>query len=114
MFIQSLSFCITVTHIMIFKSSFTCLIVTFSTIDSADIPQTSSDEAETTEDAYSNPADHELVESLAQCQVPGKGIDEQIRTAVGAEQEQVTLKWPERHNRPASEWEPGYFSMALG
>ena len=83
------------------------------TIDSADIPQTSSDEAETTEDAYGNPADHELVESLAQCQVPGKGIDEQIRTAVGAEQEQVTLEWPERHNRPASEWEPGYFSMAF-
>ena len=83
------------------------------TIDSADIPQTSSDEAETAEDAYGNPADHELVESLAQCQVPGKGIDEQIRTAVGVEQEQVTLEWPERHNRPSSEWEPGYFSMAF-
>ena len=69
-------------------------------------------------DSHADLDTDEMVETVAQCEVPTSAMHDQIKRALVNDQQQTnqqqpTIDWPPRDNQPASEFEPGFFSKSF-
>ena len=69
-------------------------------------------------DSHADLDTDEMVETVAQCEVPTSAMHDQIKRALvngqqQTNQQQPTIDWPPRDNQPASEFEPGFFSKSF-